>query len=91
MSYLSDELQAHWLKSCGDATYDKIFDLNKDKIIDLSDFNLLKANIQDEDWCAAAKADTTDPCVVASTAFDNIANQLASISTAIAKLFETLK
>ena len=53
--------------TCGDAKYDQIFDLNKDKYITGLDYSKIISSMDNEAWCNTAKASTVNPCAAAVT------------------------
>lgn len=92
-TYLSDGVQASYMAQCGDIKYNPVFDLNKDKIINISDFGLISVNINNESWCNQMKASTENPCVAEQpvTELKNIENQLASLAEVVSSLMEQVK
>lgn len=55
-------IQASFLKTCGDASYDKAADINKDRIVDVFDVSQLRRNYSDDAWCSTRLDDQIDPC-----------------------------
>lgn len=69
-TYLSEGLKDVLGAACGEAKYNSVYDLNKDKYIDEKDSVLIVDKIKDEAWCNAMKADNTNPCGVVCTDSD---------------------
>ncbi len=59
---LENGLQESWNTTCGDAKYNPVYDLNKDKSINYLDYTLLGTRMNDEAWCKTMKESTEDPC-----------------------------
>ena len=60
---VSSKIQNAYGTTCGDALYDKVADLNKDRYVNILDFSILSSN-QNPVQCQAYLDDQTDPCAV---------------------------
>ena len=92
-TYLKNGITESFGTTCGDTRYNPVFDLNKDKYINVLDSSLLVSHINDESWCNEMKNSTVNPCLEATSTvgLKSIENQLASISAAVSQLMEAIK
>jgi len=62
-SQLYSKINASWHKSCGDAGYDPVADIDKDKTVGLGDLGIYSGNQTNETWCQQKLNATNSPCV----------------------------
>lgn len=49
--------------SCGKPKYDKVVDIDKNRIIDYNDLYNISSNFENQTWCLDRLNDPTDPCI----------------------------
>ncbi|NIO45153.1 MAG: hypothetical protein GTN36_06420 [Candidatus Aenigmarchaeota archaeon] len=59
---LLERVQDHLNTECCQSGYDRVADVNKDKIIDVGDQNLVSQNIYNIEWCDERLNDYSSPC-----------------------------
>src|SRR3989339_1121871 len=85
---LYTKIQNSYKTKCGLTLYNPAADVDKDGEIGLGDLSFYAANQTNETWCQQKLSETTSPCI---TSYNTNDNSLASISDALAKIFEQIK
>jgi len=64
---LSELVKSKYRTLCGDANYNPIADINKDKTINIVDLTTVNSHCGDEQWCQEMYRNTNLPCTTTST------------------------